>query len=159
MYSRITVYTDGGSRGNPGPAGAGFDLYDQQGSLIFGKGLFLGKTTNNVAEYSAMLGALKAVLDLGVREVTIYSDSQLMVRQLLGEYKVKSPGLKEFYDQCVKLLDKFTNSRIEHVYREQNTLADKLANQAMDAKHDIDLKPESGHEPLGKKLQIGRAHV
>ena len=154
MSKQIIIHTDGGSRGNPGPGGAGFTLEDDKGNSLMARGLYLGKTTNNIAEYTAIKEALKAAKKLGVASVKLFSDSELLVRQLNGQYKVKSPNLKPFYADCMELLTGFKAWQVTHVYREQNSQADALANEAMDKKADVQYGA-SVTEPKGKKLRLG----
>jgi len=133
----VHLYTDGGSRGNPGPGGAGYLLQTPAGKLLESKAFFLPETTNNAAEYSAVLKGLEAARRLGAQEVVLYSDSELLVRQLGGQYKVKSEHLKKLYAACMKQLAGFRRWTAEHIPREKNTLADRLVNEAMDLKRDI----------------------
>ena len=128
----ITANVDGGARGNPGPAGYGVYIRDPNGVVIAQLSDYLGHKTNNFAEYSALLAALEYAVAHGHRALKVVSDSELMVRQMNGEYRVKSPDLKPLYEKARTLtrqLDKFT---IQHVLREQNRQADQLANEAMD---------------------------
>jgi len=133
----LIIHSDGGARGNPGPAGAGVYITDAAGQRRFAGGFFLGKTTNNVAEYTGLIEGLRAAQRLAEEELEIRCDSELLVRQLNGDYKVKSPLLKPLYDQAVRLMDTFKTVRVQHVYREMNAKADALANQAMDAGRNI----------------------
>lgn len=128
----LTLHSDGGSRGNPGPAGAGAVLYDEQGQEVAALSRYLGRTTNNEAEYQALLMGLKRAQELGAQRLTVKMDSELIVRQLEGKYRVKAPGLKPMYDQAKRLLQGFASVTIQHVRREFNKRADELANQAMD---------------------------
>lgn len=137
MQDHVVIYTDGGSRGNPGPGGAAFVLNDPDGKLIKGKGVFLGKTTNNVAEYTGFLEALKAAKELEVDRIDAFSDSELMIKQINGQYKVKSEKLRPLYLECMDLLAGFSSWKVTHVRREKNKVADELANRAMDAKKDV----------------------
>lgn len=137
MLDKITIFTDGGSRGNPGPAAGAYVLVDDNGKTVAGKGVFLGKTTNNVAEYTGMLEGIKAAQTMGVKEVKLFSDSELMVKQIKGIYRVKSPHLKIIHTEIMQLLETFDKWQIKHVYRENNEDADKLANDAMDKKSDV----------------------
>ena len=132
------IYVDGGARGNPGPAGVGVVIQDAaDGQALQEVGYYLGHATNNVAEYTGLIRALELADQLGARGLTIRSDSQLMVRQLLGEYRVKAEGLKPLFQRARELLDGFDSWSIDHVPREKNQVADRLANQAMDAKRDV----------------------
>lgn len=132
MIPSALLKTDGGSRGNPGIAGIGFQI-EADGQVICSGGWFIGETTNNVAEYQAMIWGLTNARALGVQHLDIRADSQLVVRQLQGAYKVKNAGLKPLYQEAKALLDSFPSHSLDHVYREENSLADSLANQAMDA--------------------------
>jgi len=127
------VYADGGSRGNPGPAGCGVVISDREtGENIGNISKFLGHTTNNVAEYTGLVLGLEQVLALGIDDVEVRMDSELVVKQIKGEYRVKNENLKPLYQQATKLNGQFKKFAIAHVRREQNKDADRLANQAMD---------------------------
>lgn len=133
----LSIYTDGGARGNPGPAGFGVVVYDDQKKIIHQHSQYLGVKTNNDAEYSAVNYALTWLISqitiLPINQVNLYLDSQLVVRQLNGQYKVKAANLKFLYQQSLSLISQISFPlHISHVYREQNYLADLLANQAMD---------------------------
>ncbi len=128
----ITAYTDGGSRGNPGPAGYGVVLQTEDGAPLAQLSEFLGIQTNNVAEYSAMLGALQYALDHGHDHVRIISDSELMVKQIRGQYSVKSPDLRPLYEEARRRIARLEKFEIQHVLRGKNREADQLANEAMD---------------------------
>jgi ribonuclease HI len=132
---------DGGSRGNPGPAGIGVTITDEKQNPVYELAEFLGTCTNNVAEYTALLRGLTAAVTLGATKLTVRSDSELLVRQINGIYKVKSPDLKPLYQQAVSLISKIGEVKVSHTYREGNTRADELANMAMDERGKI--------EPLG----------
>jgi ribonuclease HI len=125
------IYTDGASKGNPGPAGAGWVIEKKDSLQKIRKGKFLGSATNNEAEYQALILALEEALALGADRVQIFLDSELLVRQLNGLYKVKSPRLTGYYKKSRELLSKFINYAIMHVYREGNREADRLANVAI----------------------------
>ena len=140
MPKKIVAHIDGGSRGNPGPAAAGFTLTDTAGTQLQAKGIVLGRTTNNVAEYTGLVKALEAASQIGAEQLVVFSDSELLVRQINGEYKVKSKLLKPFFEQAVSLLESFKNWQVRHVRRENNVEADKLVNQALDAGHDVETK-------------------
>ncbi len=138
MKLRISI--DGGSRGNPGPAACGVAidrLTDAGIEPIMQAGFFLGRLTNNVAEYHGLLKALEYADKLKPDEIEIVSDSQLMVMQITGQYKVKAPQLKPLVEQAREQLRPFGKWSIRHVYREANTRADQLANLAMDKKRDV----------------------
>lgn len=140
MPDKIIAHIDGGSRGNPGPAAAGFTLADAAGTQLLAKGLVLGRTTNNVAEYTGLVKALEAASKIGAEQLVLFSDSELLVKQINGQYKVKSKLLKPFYEQAVSLLDNFESWQVRHVRRENNVEADALVNQAMDAGHDVEIE-------------------
>ena len=128
----IVAYIDGGARGNPGPAGYGVRIEDEQGALIDEFHGFLGTSTNNVAEYNGLLAALRYASEHGHRKVRIKSDSELLVKQMTGQYRVKHPGLKPLYQEARTLAGGLERIVYEHVRREQNKDADRLANLAMD---------------------------
>lgn len=127
-----TLHTDGGSRGNPGPAGIGFTLEMDDG-LTYRGGSFIGETSNNVAEYNALVWGLENAKAAGITHLDIQADSELMVNQVTGVYRVRNEGLKPLFAQVRVLLGSFQSFTIEHVYRENNAAADALANEAMDA--------------------------
>ena len=147
------MYTDGGSRGNPGPGAGAFVITDKTKTVIAGKGVFLKDCTNNIAEYTGMAEGLAKAVEMQIRTIEVFSDSELMVKQLNGIYKVKSPNLKELYTQCMESLSKFSSWKVSHVYRESNVEADQLANDAMDLRKDVELEPATP-KPTGKKLRI-----
>jgi ribonuclease HI len=122
----------GASRGNPGEAGCGAVLFNPEGESVRELSRYLGKTTNNVAEYAGLLMGLEEALKLLVKRLRVESDSELLVRQLNGIYKVKEPRLIELNQKALDLLRRFESYRIIHVRREQNRIADKLANQGID---------------------------
>jgi ribonuclease HI len=125
---------DGASRGNPGPAGAGIVLIDPQGRVQAKQGRYLGETTNNVAEYQALLLGLAEAHRLGVKQLRVLADSELMVKQLNGRYRVKAPHLIPLWREALETLKKFEAWAIAHVPREENHLADEAANRAIDQK-------------------------
>ncbi|MBT4483640.1 MAG: ribonuclease HI family protein [Candidatus Latescibacteria bacterium] len=127
---KLSAHTDGASKGNPGPAAIGYTI-EKDGVLLEEKYAYIGKTTNNVAEYKAFLASLKRMMELGATEVTVYSDSELVVRQINGIYKVKNPGLKPLYTEIKMLLTELDSCKVIHVNRENNSLADNLANRAL----------------------------
>lgn len=137
MTSGWTLRTDGGARGNPGPAGAAFVLEGPDGRVVTRGGRYLGEATNNVAEYEALLWGLRNAVERGARPLTVYSDSELVVRQINGVYKVKNHGLKPLHTEAMRLLGQVGDARIVHVRREANSAADALANEAMDARGDV----------------------
>ena len=128
----IVAYIDGGARGNPGPAGYGVRIEDEAGTLIDEFHGFLGSATNNIAEYNGLLAALRYAQQHGHRKVRIKSDSELLVKQMKGEYRVKNPGLQPLYQEARAIADRLERIVYEHVRREQNKDADRLANLAMD---------------------------
>jgi ribonuclease HI len=126
------VMVDGAARGNPGPAGCGAVIYDENGVVVKQLSRYLGHTTNNVAEYEGLLMGLEALLQLGRKHIVVQSDSELLVRQLNGQYRVKDEKLKVLFERAMTLLRQFDSYRILHVGRELNKLADRLANQGID---------------------------
>lgn len=130
----LSLYTDGASRGNPGEAGAGFVVYDSNGEEVAGEGVYLGKCTNNLAEYDALILGLKLAMQFKPVHLDLYLDSQLIVRQVLGQYKVKNQQLKPKYQQVMGLLADLPSWKISHVRRELNKRADELANEGIDFK-------------------------
>jgi ribonuclease HI len=123
---------DGGARGNPGPAGYGVYIRDAAGAPIKQLSEYLGHRTNNVAEYSALLAALEYAVAHGHRALKVVSDSELMVKQMTGQYRVNSPDLKPLYEKARSLVRRLDKFAIEHVLRAKNQYADRLANDAMD---------------------------
>jgi ribonuclease HI len=132
MTESFRAAIDGGSRGNPGPAAWAVAVFDPQGQWSESHSGLLGQATNNVAEYSALLEALRLAAARGARDVEILADSELVVRQLHGEYRVRHPDLKPLHAEAVRLIGGFRSFRIRHVRREQNREADRLVNQALD---------------------------
>ncbi len=132
----LILHIDGGARGNPGPAGAGVVITNDLGDSLHEAGYFLGKQTNNSAEYQALILGLRRALRLRDGAITIYSDSELLVKQMTGQYRVKSPQLAELMGEAQSLLLKFDGWVIRHVRREKNRDADRLANLAMDRARD-----------------------
>jgi ribonuclease HI len=137
---QFTIFADGGARGNPGPAGSGAVVKDQDGTVIIKVSEFLGHTTNNVAEYTGILRALEQLgnrlgSDASSADITIKMDSMLVVKQMNGEYRIKHPNLIPLASRVKELSRQFGSVSFSHVYREQNKEADKLANEAMDRGH------------------------
>ncbi len=128
----LFAHIDGGARGNPGPAGYGVVLEDAHGRPVAELSQYLGRQTNNFAEYSGLLAALAYAVEHGCKALKVISDSELLVRQLKGIYKVRDPRLREMYDRAQTMIRKLDWFRIEHARREHNREADRLANQAMD---------------------------
>ena len=129
---RGSLYCDGASRGNPGPSGAGVVMLDENGEQIFELSRFLDDATNNEAEYKALIRGLSAAADAGIKGLQIFLDSELVVNQLLGTYKVRNPRLLKLYDKAMSRLRLFDEYAIFHVGRELNQKADRLANEAID---------------------------
>ena len=127
----LVAYIDGGSRGNPGPAGYGVLIQDAGGRTVETLSEFLGKTTNNVAEYRALLAALEYAAQHETKRLKVYCDSELVARQMQGRYRVQSPDLKPLHQRAQELARRISQFSIEHIPREQNSLADRLANEAM----------------------------
>ncbi|HZJ76871.1 MAG TPA: ribonuclease HI family protein [Oscillospiraceae bacterium] len=126
------MYTDGGARGNPGIAGIGILIEDKDGNIIKEISQYIGEQTNNVAEYKALNRGLEAALDLGIKKIICYLDSELVVKQIKGEYKVKNERMISMYNMTVPLITKFDSFKIIHIKRELNKKADKLVNVAID---------------------------
>jgi ribonuclease HI len=130
---KAKLWTDGGARGNPGPAAFAYVLEDEQGDVLAAHGEAIGVATNNVAEYSALIAGLEKAVELGARELQVISDSELMVKQMRGEYKVKNEALRELSLRAAQLAQKLDRVAYTAVRREQNKLADQLVNEALDA--------------------------
>jgi ribonuclease HI len=130
---RITVNVDGGARGNPGPAAAGVVLRDPEGTIIDEHGEMIGEATNNVAEYRALLLGIARAAALGATELELIGDSELIVRQVTGQYKVKQPNLRTLHTEVLSALTEFDSWTIRHVRREENAEADALVNATLDA--------------------------
>jgi ribonuclease HI len=130
---RVKLSTDGGARGNPGPAAYGFVLEDEDGTVLAAHGERIGIATNNVAEYSALIAGLEKAIELGLDEVEVVSDSELMVKQMRGEYRVKNEALQELWSRARQLAAQVGSVGYTAVRREHNKLADTLVNEALDA--------------------------
>jgi ribonuclease HI len=161
----LIIHTDGGSRGNPGPAAAGVVIRDADSDeIIHEAGYFLGKATNNVAEYQGLIRALEYAQELGATRVQVYTDSELMVKQITGEYRVKSPDLKPLAQKAQSIFLTINLWHIQHVRREKNTRADAWANKAMDAGQDViqgqgtGSAPEVANESVGVKSTADRVY-
>jgi ribonuclease HI len=128
----IVAYCDGGSRGNPGPAGFGVYIQDATGGVLAELSQYLGKRTNNFAEYSALLAALEFAIATGHDSLRVVSDSELMVKQIKGQYRVNSPELRPLYEEAKRRITQLQRFQIQHVLRAKNKHADRLANVAMD---------------------------
>jgi len=126
----LTSHTDGASKGNPGPSAIGFTI-EKEGVVIEEYSEYIGETTNNTAEYIALITSLKRMKNLSATDVIIFSDSELAVKQINGIYKVKNKGLKSLFSEVMKLSEEFDSFRVIHIFREENSLADSLANKAI----------------------------
>jgi ribonuclease HI len=147
-----TAHCDGGSRGNPGPSGYGAVIEDPQGAVVARLSDYLGKQTNNFAEYSGLLAVLRWAIDNRVQQLRVVSDSELMVKQMKGAYKVASPGLKPLWEEAKRLAGRLERFQMTHTLRGGNKLADQLANDAMD--RGMGKKPGSrGEGPDGVRGQ------
>jgi ribonuclease HI len=131
--SRITVNVDGGARGNPGPAAIGVVVRDGKGGVLEECGERIGEATNNVAEYRALLRGIELAAAHGGTELELIGDSELVVRQVEGRYKVKNAGMKQLHEEVTRALGNFDSWSIRHVRREKNADADRLVNEALDA--------------------------
>jgi ribonuclease HI len=143
------ILIDGCARGNPGPAGCGVIILDADARTILEKARYLGTATNNVAEYTALIDGLREAVDLGAREVGVRTDSELVVKQMKGEYKVKDVKLKELFAEAQRLSRGFAVVSFTHVQRENNKEADRLANRAVDSFLGVkdDREPDSDAPP------------
>ena len=130
---RARLFTDGGARGNPGPAAYGYVLEAEDGTVLAAEGHAIGSATNNVAEYSGLIAGLRKAAELHVPEVEVVSDSELMVKQMRGEYRVKNAALRALSVEAASLAREFTKVEYRHVKRAHNELADRLVNEALDA--------------------------
>jgi ribonuclease HI len=129
---RVAVHVDGGARGNPGPAGVAAVATDTDGEPLVERSAYIGEATNNVAEYRALLLGLELARELGAREVDVVNDSELVARQIGGEYKVKHAGLKPLYLEAMRALREFDRWSVRNVPRAENERADELVNEAID---------------------------
>ena len=130
---KAKLSTDGGARGNPGPAAYGYVLEADDGTVLDARGETIGVATNNVAEYRALIAGLEKAIELGIDELEVVSDSELLVKQMQGEYRVKNEALRELNDEANSLERKLGHVRYKAVRREHNELADKLVNEALDS--------------------------
>jgi probable phosphoglycerate mutase len=130
---KARLSTDGGARGNPGPAAFGYVLEAEDGHVLAAHGEAIGRATNNVAEYRGLVAGMEKAAELGVRELDVVSDSELLVKQMRGEYRVKNEALKELWEDASDLERKFARVRYTAVRRAHNELADRLVNEALDA--------------------------
>lgn len=135
----VILHIDGGSRGNPGPAGAGIVIRSaDDGTVLRRAGVYLGEATNNVAEYRGLIEGLQQARRLGATRVEVVSDSELLVRQMNGQYRVKNAGLQSLFQQAQELTGTFERFAIRHVRREENALADEMANRAMNLRRTVE---------------------
>jgi phosphoribosylglycinamide formyltransferase-1 len=153
LAEKIIAYIDGGSRGNPGPAAAAYVLSDASGRQLQAKAFFIGEATNNVAEYTAICRALEAAKSTGAKQINIYSDSELLVKQLNGQYKIKSDNIKPLFKEAVELLNKFESREVKHITREKNKQADKLVNRALDIEDNVEMRTEASKKI--KPIRLG----
>lgn len=128
----LMLYTDGCCKGNPGPAGIGVVIKDSRKKILKELSEYIGEATNNIAEYSALIRGLEAAGDLGAEDIKVFMDSELVVKQLSGEYRVKDDGMKELFHRALEVLKDFRSFEIKHIDRSKNKEADKLANRAID---------------------------
>ena len=132
MPKKLVIYSDGGARGNPGPAGIGVVIFNGSNKILKKIGRCIGSTTNNQAEYKALIMGLEEAEGMDAEEVLCHLDSELVVKQMQGKYKVREEGLKDLAMQALRLINKFQHVEFVHVPREKNKLADKLVNDALD---------------------------
>ena len=130
---KARLFTDGGARGNPGPAAYGFVLEAEDGTVLAAEGAAIGTATNNVAEYSGLIAGLRKALELHVADVELVSDSELMVKQMRGEYRVRNEALRGLFLEATALARRLSSVEYHHVKRAHNELADRLVNEALDA--------------------------
>lgn len=171
-FAAHTAHVDGGARGNPGPAGYGAVIHDPQGKKVAELSQYLGHQTNNVAEYNGLLAALRYAIARQVHSLKIISDSELMVRQMKGIYKVRHPELRKLYEEAQHLTAQIEHVEIRHALREHNQTADRLANEAMDRgknsprgetephiKSEFPVKSNSGSHPGNEATATPGPHV
>jgi ribonuclease HI/predicted RNA-binding Zn-ribbon protein involved in translation (DUF1610 family) len=158
MDEMLTLEFDGGSRGNPGPAGIGVVVRAKDGTPLVTLGKFIGRATNNVAEYKALIMAMEEAQKLGAKKIQIRGDSELIIKQMRGEYRVKHPDLRPLYEDAYQLFHRFDEAKIDHNLRGKNELADKLANLAMDRRGEVtdaedgDVLPIDEESPVATKV-------
>ena len=131
MRKKLVIYVDGGSRGNPGPSGVGVVILDASGKRLKEISKYIGETTNNIAEYNALLYGLEEALMLRIDEIVVNLDSELVAKQLTGDYRVKDSGLKPLFERAMNMLKSFKSFEVRHIEREKNKEADKLVNRAI----------------------------
>jgi ribonuclease HI len=149
------VNIDGAARGNPGPASYGVVIRDGKGEVVAKLKKYIGRMTNNVAEYYGLIAALDYAQSHGVKALRIESDSELMVKQMRGQYKVKSEDLRPLYERATKMSKGFESFRIDHVYREQNREADALANEALDETSGVPPAAGAAAKPAASEPKAG----
>lgn len=149
----IIAYTDGGSRGNPGPAAAAFLLKDENKKNILEKAIYLGEKTNNFAEYTAVIEALKDAKKFNAEEIKLFTDSELLVKQVTGKYKVKSEQIMPLFQKVIELINDYKSCEIKHITRDKNKEADSLVNQALNLRKNIEKKKTE--EPNKNKIRLG----
>lgn len=130
---KLIIYTDGGARGNPGPAAGGVVIKNQAGQVLASYGEYLGKQTNNYAEYAALISGLNKAKKLGAHEIDCYLDSELVTKQMNREFKIREPSLQKLFIQAYNAAAQFKKVSYKHIYRENNKEADKLVNKTLDA--------------------------
>lgn len=152
---KVIIYSDGASKGNPGDAGIGVVISDADGKVLREVADYIGKQTNNVAEYAALIRGLKEAADLGATQVEIRTDSELLARQLTGVYKVKAPNLIPLFEELISLLRVFERASVTHVMREGNKRADKLANEGIRRHRNAQIKPAPAALPKKGQGKLG----
>jgi formyltetrahydrofolate-dependent phosphoribosylglycinamide formyltransferase len=152
LTGTISAHIDGASRGNPGPAAAGFILTDANCVQLQARAYFLGQATNNVAEYTGLIKALESAKQLGANNLAVFTDSELLAKQINGQYKVKSDLIRPLFQQAYDLLAGFTHWSVQHISRDQNAGADRLVNRALDLARDIEDKPSTA---AYKRIRLG----
>jgi len=150
---RATIAIDGASKGNPGPAGIGIVICDESGTVLKSVGENIGLATNNVAEYTALLRGLELALDMSFCHVIVNTDSELLAKQINGHYRVKSPDISPLFDCALDLMGKFKTVRVNHVTRDKNKQADKLASQAASVRTTLELEEVAQPAPEAKMIK------
>jgi len=162
MDETLTIQFDGGSRGNPGPAACGVVITTSDGITLAALGKYLGRATNNVAEYTGLITGLQEARKLGAKKIIVRGDSELVIKQMRGEYRVKNPDMKTLHDRAQTLAREFSSVQFTHNLRQHNEVADRLANKAMDRKADVsdddvslEAAPSPLDEPAARQPQAG----
>jgi ribonuclease HI len=135
MIGKIKIFIDGACRGNPGDAATGIIFCDSTGKVIKQMGFYLGWATNNIAEYMGLIKALEKSMEFGFKEIEVFSDSQLLTKQIRGEYAVRNQKLKELFKKAQELINRFSYFSLDHIPRKENILADRMANEVLDSAH------------------------